>query len=38
MTEITLKLENLHTYYGLVHMLRGVSLELEKGELVGILG
>jgi branched-chain amino acid transport system ATP-binding protein len=35
---MSLKLENVHTYYGLVHMLRGVSLEVAPGELVAILG
>jgi len=31
-------MENVHTYYGLVHMLRGVSLEVAPGQLVAILG
>jgi branched-chain amino acid transport system ATP-binding protein len=35
---MSLKLDNVHTYYGLVHMLRGVSLEVAPGELVAILG
>ena len=33
-----LKLEEIHTYYGLVHMLQGVSLEIAEGEVVAILG
>ncbi|WP_202913108.1 ABC transporter ATP-binding protein [Acuticoccus sediminis] len=33
-----LKLEDVHTYYGLVHMLQGVSFEVAKGELLAILG
>jgi branched-chain amino acid transport system ATP-binding protein len=33
-----LKLENVHTYYGKSHILQGVSLEVQDGELVGILG
>ncbi len=30
--------ENLHTYYGESHILRGVSLSLVKGETVGLMG
>ncbi len=33
-----LRLEGLHTYYGLVHMLQGVSLEVERGEVLALLG
>ena len=33
-----LRVEDLHTYYGLVHMLRGVSLAVSGGEVVGLLG
>ena len=33
-----LKLDEIHTYYGLVHMLQGVSLEIAEGEVVAILG
>ena len=35
---MTLTLDNVHTYYGLVHMLKGVSMTVEPGELVAILG
>jgi branched-chain amino acid transport system ATP-binding protein len=30
--------EDLHTYYGKSHILHGVSLHVEKGEVVGLLG
>jgi branched-chain amino acid transport system ATP-binding protein len=30
--------ENLHTYYGKSHILHGVSLQVGKGEVVGLLG
>ena len=30
--------ENLHTYYGESHILRGVSLALARGETVGLMG
>ena len=33
-----LKLEEIHTYYGLVHMLQGISLEIAEGEVVALLG
>jgi branched-chain amino acid transport system ATP-binding protein len=33
-----LKIEDLHVYYGEVHALRGVSLEVHRGEIVTLLG
>lgn len=33
-----LKLTDIHTYYGESHILRGISLEVEKGSVVAILG
>ena len=33
-----LRVEEIHTYYGLVHMLQGVSLSIERGEVVALLG
>lgn len=33
-----LEVEDVHTYYGDSHILRGVSLEVEAGEVVTILG
>ncbi len=33
-----LKLTNIHSYYGHVHALRGISLELKKGSIVSLLG
>ncbi len=33
-----LKLEGVHAYYGKSHILQGVSLEVQDGELVGVLG
>jgi len=33
-----LRLENIDTFYGQIHILQGVSLEVEKGELVCLLG
>jgi len=33
-----LEVENLHVYYGEIHALKGVTLEVEKGEIVTILG
>lgn len=31
-------LENIHTYYGHIHALKGVSLTVEKGEIVTLIG
>jgi branched-chain amino acid transport system ATP-binding protein len=33
-----LQVENIHTYYGESHILRGISLELAKGSLVALVG
>jgi branched-chain amino acid transport system ATP-binding protein len=33
-----LKLENVHTYYGRIHALKGVSLRVDKGEIVTLIG
>ena len=38
MTTPLLAAENLHTYYGESHILRGVSLSLAPGETVGLMG
>ena len=34
----TLEVEGIHTYYGESHILRGVSLTLPQGRVVGVLG
>ena len=34
----TLKIENLHAFYGKSHVLHGVSLEVRPGEIVSLLG
>lgn len=33
-----LKLDQIHSYYGKIHALKGVSLEVNKGEIVALLG
>jgi branched-chain amino acid transport system ATP-binding protein len=33
-----LELDNVHTYYGHIHALRGVSLKVEEGEIVTLIG
>lgn len=33
-----IKLENIHKYYGSQHVLKGINLEVSKGEIVSILG
>jgi branched-chain amino acid transport system ATP-binding protein len=36
--EPLVKVEDIHTYYGKSHILHGVSLEVARGEVVGLLG
>jgi branched-chain amino acid transport system ATP-binding protein len=33
-----LRVDGIHTYYGLVHMLQDVSLSIDRGEVVALLG
>ena len=33
-----LKVDNIHTYYGSIHALKGVSLEIKEGEIVTLIG
>ncbi|MQA17801.1 MAG: ATP-binding cassette domain-containing protein, partial [Pseudonocardiaceae bacterium] len=33
-----LRLADVHAFYGLAHILHGVSLELRRGELTALLG
>jgi len=33
-----LKIDSLHTYYGHVHALKGINLEVEEGEIVTLIG
>ncbi|MGQ9626810.1 MAG: ABC transporter ATP-binding protein [Anaerolineae bacterium] len=37
-SEPLLKVEDLHTYYGHVHALRGISIEVHEGEIVTLIG
>ena len=34
----TLNIDNVHTYYGNIHALKGISLNIEKGEIVTLIG
>ena len=38
MSEIALALRNLETYYGKIHALKGINLEVPKGQIVTLLG
>ena len=38
MSEMALVLRNLETYYGKIHALKGVSLEVPRGKIVTLLG
>ena len=33
-----LKISDLHAYYGKSHIIRGVDLDIKKGEIVSLLG
>ena len=33
-----LELEDVHTYYGSIHALKGISLEVREGEIVTLIG
>lgn len=33
-----LKINDLHTYYGAIHALKGINMEVEKGEIVSLVG
>jgi branched-chain amino acid transport system ATP-binding protein len=33
-----LKLDNIHTYYGTIHALKGISIDVREGEIVTLIG
>lgn len=33
-----LEVNDIHTYYGNIHALKGISLKVEKGEIVTLIG
>jgi branched-chain amino acid transport system ATP-binding protein len=33
-----LEVENIHSYYGNIHALKGISLTVDKGEIVALIG
>jgi branched-chain amino acid transport system ATP-binding protein len=35
---VILKLDDVHTYYGTIHALKGISLEVREGEVVTLIG
>jgi len=38
MSDIVLALKDLETYYGKIHALRGINIEVKKGQIVTLLG
>src|ERR687894_592278 len=34
----TLELENVHTFYGNIHALQGISIDVQDGEIVTLIG
>jgi branched-chain amino acid transport system ATP-binding protein len=37
-TDLILELNGVHTFYGAIHALKGISLEVHRGEIVTLLG
>ena len=38
MAETVLKLDNIHTFYGHIEALKGISLHVDQGEIVTLIG
>ncbi len=38
MNEEVLRIENLHVYYGNIHALKGISMKVQKGQIVTLIG
>lgn len=38
MAEMMLKIDDINVYYGAIHALKGISLEVNKGEIVTLIG
>jgi branched-chain amino acid transport system ATP-binding protein len=38
MADVLLKVDNINTYYGKIHALKGISVEVNKGEIVTLIG
>ena len=38
MSNVILKLTDVHTYYGHIHALKGISMDINEGEIVTLLG
>ena len=38
MSETMLKVEDLHVYYGMIQALKGISFEVNRGEIVSLIG
>ena len=36
--DVVLELEDVHAYYGAIHALKGISLEVRRGEIVTLIG
>ncbi len=38
MSDMMLKVDNINVYYGQIHTLKDVSIEVKKGEIVALIG
>ncbi len=36
--QVILHLEDVHTYYGSIHALKGITLDVREGEIVTLIG
>ena len=35
---VVLELDNVHTYYGSIHALKGITIDVREGEIVTLIG
>lgn len=38
MNDVVLKIENLHVHYGSIHAVKGISIEVKKGQIITLIG
>lgn len=38
MSEAALRIEGMHVHYGSIHAVKGVSIEVKKGQIITLIG